>query len=407
VAQIVVAKTESEALRRFDWTGIAQNGTLLKGEIRAANDMRARVALRQRGITPIKLARPWRRQPGLSRKTIGLILRQLATLIHAGVPLLAAMELLAKSQDHAAASQILLQIRTDLQMGSSLAQAMQQHPEAFDTLTCTLVAAGEQSGLLDVMLDRIANYHEKMQAIKGKIRSALAYPIAILGIAFIVSLLLLWLVVPAFEQSFSSFGAALPWPTQLMIDGSNALRKYGLLAFGLLSIVGYTLYRQWQTNPAWQTRTDQWLLRLPILGGLFQKAALARWSQTLASLISAGIPLLDALGPAGDTAGNHCFIGASRKIRLQLQQGASLSAAMRQQSIFSALPIQMVSIGEESGSLDDMLRKVADIYEREVNELVSMLSSLLEPLMMVVLGLIIGSMVVAMYLPIFQLGNVL
>jgi type IV pilus assembly protein PilC len=403
----MVPKTESEALRRFDWTGIAQNGALLKGEIRAANDMRARVALRQRGITPIKLVRPWRQQSRLSPKSISLILRQLATLIQAGVPLLAAMELLAKSQDQAAASQMLLQIRTDLQMGTSLAQAMQQHPEAFDTLTCTLVAAGEQSGLLDVMLERIANYHEKMQAIKGKIRSALAYPIAILGIAFTVSLLLLWLVVPAFEKSFSSFGAALPWPTQLMIDGSNALREYGLLFLSLVGITGFVLYRQWQTNAAWQTQTDAWLLDLPILGGLFQKAALSRWSQTLASLLSAGIPLLDALEPAGATAGNRCFVGASRKIRLQLQQGASLSTAMRQQPVFSALPIQMVAIGEESGALDDMLRKVADIYEREVNDLVSMLSSLLEPLMMVVLGLIIGGMVIAMYLPIFQLGSVL
>jgi type IV pilus assembly protein PilC len=403
----MVPKTESEALRRFDWTGIAQNGALLKGEIRAANDMRARVALRQRGITPIKLVRPWRQQPRLSPKSISLILRQLATLIQAGVPLLAAMELLAKSQDQAAASQMLLQIRTDLQMGTSLAQAMQQHPEAFDTLTCTLVAAGEQSGLLDVMLERIANYHEKMQAIKGKIRSALAYPIAILGIAFTVSLLLLWLVVPAFEKSFSSFGAALPWPTQLMIDGSNALREYGLLFLSLVGIAGFALYRQWQANAAWQTQTDAWLLDLPILGDLFQKAALSRWSQTLASLLSAGIPLLDALEPAGATAGNRCFVGASRKIRLQLQQGASLSTAMRQQPVFSALPIQMVAIGEESGALDDMLRKVADIYEREVNDLVSMLSSLLEPLMMVVLGLIIGGMVIAMYLPIFQLGSVL
>lgn len=403
----MVTRTAPDGLKRFDWTGIAQNGAMLKGEIRAANDMRARVALRQRGITPIKLVRPWRRPPGLSRKTIGLILRQLATLIHAGVPLLNAMALLAKSQDHATATQVLLQIRTDLQMGSTLAQAMQQHPEAFDALTCTLVAAGEQSGLLDVMLERIANYHEKMQAIKGKIRSALAYPIAILGIAFTVSLLLLWLVVPAFEQSFSSFGAALPWPTQLMIDVSKTLRDYGLLLSGLVGIAGLALYRQWQTNQAWQTQTDVWLLGLPILGNLFQKSALARWSQTLASLISAGIPLLDALGPAGETTGNRCFISASRKIRLQLQQGSSLSAAMRQQPVFSALPIQMVAIGEESGSLDDMLRKVADIYEREVNDLVSMLSSLLEPLMMVVLGLVIGGMVIAMYLPIFQLGNVL
>ena len=403
----MVTKTASDGLKRFDWTGIAQNGAMLKGEIRAANDMRARVALRQRGITPIKLVRPWRRPPGLSRKTISLILRQLATLINAGVPLLNAMALLAKSQDQSTASQILLQIRTDLQMGASLAQAMQQHPEAFDALTCTLVAAGEQSGLLEVMLERIASYHEKMQAIKGKIRSALAYPIAILGIAFTVSLLLLWLVVPAFEQSFSSFGAALPWPTQLMIDGSNMLREYGLLLSVFVGIAGFALYRQWQTHPGWQTQTDVWLLRLPILGSLFQKAALARWSQTLASLISAGIPLLDALGPAGDTAGNRCFISASRKIRQQLQQGASLSAAMRQQPVFNALPIQMVAIGEESGALDDMLRKVADIYEREVNDLVSMLSSLLEPLMMVVLGLVIGGMVIAMYLPIFQLGNVL
>lgn len=402
-----VAKIDSGATRRFDWTGIAQNGTPLKGEIHATSDMRARVALRQRGITPIKLERPWRWQARLSSKTISLMLRQMATLIHAGVPLLSAMELLAKSQEQPLASQILLQMRTDLQMGSSLAQAMQQHPAAFDSLTCTLVAAGEQSGLLDLMLERIASYHEKIQAIQGKVRSALAYPVAILGIAVAVSLLLLWLVVPAFEQSFTSFGAALPWPTQLMIDGSNGLRKYGLLLIALTGGAGFMLYRGWRSNVAWQTQTDAWLLRLPILGDLFQKAALARWSQTLSSLISAGIPLLEALGPAGDTAGNRCFVTATRKMRQQLQQGASLSAAMRQHAVFGALPIQMVAIGEESGAMDDMLRKVAEIYEREVNDRVSMLSSLLEPLMMVVLGLIIGGMVIAMYLPIFQLGNVL
>jgi type IV pilus assembly protein PilC len=402
-----VSKTESGALRRFGWTGIAQNGTLLTGEISAASDMRARVALRQRGITPIKVVRPWRWQPRLSSKTISLILRQLATLIHAGVPLLSAMELLAKSQEQALASQILLQMRTDLQMGSSLAQSMQQHPEVFDPLTCTLVAAGEQSGLLDLMLERIAAYHEKMQAIQSKIRSALAYPIAILGIAVAVSILLLWLVVPAFEQSFSSFGAALPWPTQLMIAGSNGLRDYGLLMFGSIGACGFLLYRQWQQNADWQATTDRLVFRLPILGDLFQKAALARWSQTLSSLISAGIPLLDALGPAGDTARNRNFVTATRKICQQLQQGASLSAAMRQQPVFTALPVQMVAIGEESGALDDMLRKIAEIYDREVNDRVSMLNSLLEPLMMVVLGLIIGGMVIAMYLPIFQLGNVL
>lgn len=402
-----MAKADTGTLRRFDWTGIAQNGTLLKGEIQATSDIRARIALRQRGITPIKLERPWRWQPCLSSKTISLILRQLATLIHAGVPLLSAMTLLAKSQEQPQAVRVLLQIRTDLQMGSSLAQSMQQHPAVFDALTCTLVAAGEQSGLLDLMLERIASYQEKMQAIQGKVRSALAYPIAIMGIAIAVSVLLLWLVVPAFAQSFASFGAALPWPTQLMIDGSNALRQYGVLLFAVAGIFCFLIYRHWQHNQSWRTKTDAWLLRLPILGDLFRKAALARWSQTLSSLISAGIPLLDALGPAADTTGNRCFTLATRKICQQLQQGSSLSAALQQHPVFGALPVQMVAIGEESGALDDMLRKIADIYEREVNDRVSLLSSLLEPLMMVVLGLIIGGMVIAMYLPIFQLGNVL
>lgn len=365
------------------------------------------MALRQRGITPLKLNRPWRWQPKLSGKTIGLILRQLATLIHAGIPLLSAMALLAKSQEQTQASQMLLQMRTDLQMGTSLAQSMQQHPDVFDTLTCTLVAAGEHAGLLDVMLERTANYHEKMQALQGKIRSALAYPIAILCIALAVTTLMLLFVVPAFQQSFASFGAALPLPTRILIDGSDWLRNNGVWLLGLTSACAVFLHHQWQRHPDWQNLTDRWLLRLPILGTLLQKAALARWSQTISSLISAGIPLLDALAPAGDTAGNREFVIATRKMQRQLQQGASFSNAMKQQTVFSALAVQMVAIGEESGALDNMLKKVADIYEREVNDTVSGLSSLLEPVMMVVLGLIIGGMVIAMYLPIFQLGNVL
>lgn len=402
-----MSRIESGSLRRFDWTGVAQNGALLKGEIRATSDVRARVALRQRGITPLKLDRPWRWQSKLSGKTTGLILRQLATLIQAGVPLLSAMELLAKSQEQAQASQMLLQMRTDLQMGTSLAQSMQQHSDVFDTLTCTLVAAGEQAGLLDAMLERIANYHEKMQTLQGKIRSALAYPIAILAIALAVTILMLLFVVPAFEQSFASFGAALPWPTQILVGGSTWLRDNSLILFGLIGVSIFFVHRQWQRNPNWQHTADRWLLRLPILGTLLQKAALARWSQTISSLISAGIPLLEALAPAGETAHNREFVTATRKMQRQLQQGASFSVAMKQQPVFSALAVQMVAIGEESGALDQMLKKVADIYERDVNDLVSMLTSLLEPVMMVVLGLIIGGMVIAMYLPIFQLGNVL
>jgi len=393
--------------KRFRWSGITANGTPLQGEILATNDVHARIELRRRGVTPIRLERPWRLPERVPDKVVTLVLRQMATLIHAGIPILSALDTLAKTQSLAAVSRVLLEMRTELQMGRSLAESMQQHPRLFDALTCTLVAAGEQAGLLDLMLDRIATYREKMLAIRGKVRGALAYPIAILSIAAVVTVLMLTLVVPAFESTFASFGTALPWPTRLLIDTARALQTYGLAAAALMGGSLWLGYRHWQQSAVWQRATDRWLLRLPIIGRLLSQAALARWSQTLASLISAGIPLLNALQPAGESTGNRSFIGPTRQIQRQLQQGVSLSASLQGQPIFSALTIQMIAVGEESGSLDTMLRKTAEIYEREVSDTVAALSSILEPLMMAVLGLIIGGMVVAMYLPIFQLGNVL
>lgn len=398
---------ESNQTRRYLWTGVARNGTPLNGEIMAASDVRARVELRRRGITPVRVERPWRLPRRAPDKTITLVLRQMATLIHAGIPLLAALDTLAKTQELASISRALLEMRSELQMGRSLAQSMQQHPSLFDRMTCTLVAAGEQAGLLDLMLERIASYREKMLAIRGKVRSALAYPAAILGIAAIVTVLMLTLVIPAFESTFSSFGAALPWPTRMLIDIARVFQAYGLWLIALSTFGLAAAYRAWRQRPLWQARTDVWLLHLPGIGKLLRQAALARWSQTLSSLISAGIPLLDALSPAGDSAGNRCFIAPTRQIQRLLQQGTSLSASLSSQPVFSALTIQMVAVGEASGALDEMLTKIADIYEREVNDTVSTLSNLLEPLMMLFLGLIIGSMVIAMYLPIFQLGNVL
>ncbi len=398
---------ESNQTRRYLWTGVARNGTPLNGEIMAASDVRARVELRRRGITPVRVERPWRLPRRAPDKTITLVLRQMATLIHAGIPLLAALDTLAKTQELASISRALLEMRSELQMGRSLAQSMQQHPSLFDRMTCTLVAAGEQAGLLDLMLERIASYREKMLAIRGKVRSALAYPAAILGIAAIVTVLMLTLVIPAFESTFSSFGAALPWPTRMLIDIARVFQAYGLWLIALATFGLAAAYRAWRQRPLWQARTDDWLLHLPGIGKLLRQAALARWSQTLSSLISAGIPLLDALSPAGDSAGNRCFIAPTRQIQRLLQQGTSLSASLSSQPVFSALTIQMVAVGEASGALDEMLTKIADIYEREVNDTVSTLSNLLEPLMMLFLGLIIGSMVIAMYLPIFQLGNVL
>ena len=392
---------------RFQWSGIGSTGAGLSGEVFASSEVNARIELRRQGITPTQVNRRRRRAPRLTAKTVAFLLRQLATLIRAGVPILSALDIIARSQEQPEATRLLLQIRTDLQTGSALASALARHPDSFDELTCTLIAAGEQSGLLDVMLTRIADYQEKMLAIRGKLRSALTYPAAILSIALIVTVLMLIYVVPAFENSFSSFGAALPLPTRLIIDGSAAIRDYGLIAAALLAACGGALVHLWRQNPRWQETTDRWQLRLPILGALLRRAALARWSRTLAGLYAAGIPLLDALVPAGNATNNGVFKQASQILHQQIRQGDSLSRALTRQTAFPPLLVQMVAIGEESGALDDMLNKVADIYEREVDDAVAQLGTLMEPLLMVILGGLIGGLVIAMYLPIFQLGAVL
>lgn len=400
-------KDGTQKALRFQWAGIGANGVSLSGELLAASEVRARIELRRQGITPTRVDRSRRRATRLPAKTIAFLLRQLATLIRAGVPILAAFDIIARSQEKAETTRLLLQIRADLQTGAALTTALGRHPDNFDALTCTLVAAGEQSGLLDVMLTRIADYQEKMLSIRGKLRGALTYPIAILLVALVVTVLMLVLVVPAFENSFSSFGAALPLPTRIIIDGSAALRDYGIIVLILLAASGFGLMHQWRRNPRWQAATDRWQLTLPILGPLLRRAALARWSRTLASLYAAGIPLLDTLIPAGDATDNQLFQQASQTLRQKINQGNSLSVALPRQNEFSPLLIQMVAIGEESGTLDDMLSKVADIYDREVDESVALLGTLMEPLLMLVLGGLIGGLVIAMYLPIFELGSVL
>ena len=400
-------KDGTQKALRFQWAGIGANGVSLSGELLAASEVRARIELRRQGITPTRVDRSRRRATRLPAKTIAFLLRQLATLIRAGVPILAAFDIIARSQEKAEATRLLLQIRADLQTGAALTTALGRHPDNFDALTCTLVAAGEQSGLLDVMLTRISDYQEKMLSIRGKLRGALTYPIAILLVALVVTVLMLVLVVPAFENSFSSFGAALPLPTRIIIDGSAALRDYGIIVLILLAASGFGLMHQWRRNPRWQAATDRWQLTLPILGPLLRRAALARWSRTLASLYAAGIPLLDTLIPAGDATDNQLFQQASQTLRQKINQGNSLSVALSRQNEFSPLLIQMVAIGEESGTLDDMLSKVADIYDREVDESVALLGTLMEPLLMLVLGGLIGGLVIAMYLPIFELGSVL
>lgn len=392
---------------RFRWVGISGDGSTCRGEVQATSEARARISLRQQGITPTRVGRSWRRASRVPAKTVCFILRQLATLIRAGVPIIAALEIIARSQESPAATHQILQVRSDLQMGTPLSTALARHPGTFNTLTCTLVAAGEQSGQLDDMLARIADYEEKMLGIRGKLRGALAYPLAILSTALIVTVLLLIYVVPAFESSFSSFGASLPLPTRMIIDGSGALRSFGLPLL-LVVTLGITLvHRLWQQRPAWQLETDRLLLRLPVFGSLLQRVALARWSRTMASLYGAGITMLDALEPAGQSTDNRLYQSASQSVKQSISRGDSLSSSLMRHPLFSPLLIQMVHIGEESGTLDAMMNKVADIYEREVDDTVTMLGSLMEPLLMVVLGGLIGGLVIAMYLPIFQLGSVL
>ena len=397
----------SPKMLRFRWAGISSNGTSLNGELMANSEVRARIELRRQGITPTRVGRTRRRRPRIPPKTVCFLLRQLATLIRAGVPILAAMDIIARSQENPSATHLLLQVRSDVQTGAALSVALARHPENFNALTCTLIAAGEQSGRLDEMLGRIADYEEKMLAIRGKLRGALTYPLAILSTALMITVLLLVYVVPTFEESFRSFGANLPLPTRLIIDGSGLLRDFGLPVLLVLGGLGYGLMRIWQQTPSWQMTTYRWQLRLPVAGSLLRRAALARWSRTLASLYGAGIPLLEALEPAGDSTGNRLYRDASCLLRERIRQGDSLTVSLARQAVFSPLLVQMVSIGEESGTLDAMLNKVADIYDREVDESVALLGTLMEPLLMLILGGLIGGLVIAMYLPIFQLGSVL
>lgn len=393
--------------QRFRWAGIGADGASLNGELLAPSEVRARIELRRQGITPTRVGRTRRPQPRIPAKTICFLLRQLATLIRAGVPILAALDIIARSQENPTATHLLLQVRADVQTGAALSAAFARHPENFNALTCTLVAAGEQSGRLDDMLARIANYEEKMLAIRGKLRGALTYPLAILTTALLITALLLVFVVPTFEASFRSFGATLPLPTRMIIDGSTFLRNFGIPLLLTVGGIGFWLRRLWQQTPTWQMATDRWQLQLPVAGSLLRRAALARWSRTLASLYGAGIPLLDALDPAGNATGNRLYQTASAVLRDRIRQGDSLTTSLARQTVFSPLLVQMVSIGEESGTLDAMLNKVADIYDREVDDSVAMLGTLMEPALMLILGGLIGGLVIAMYLPIFQLGSIL
>jgi len=391
----------------YIWEGKDKTGKVIRGEIRATGDAMVQAMLRRQGIQVIKVRKQKMARGGrISEKDIALFTRQLATMMKSGVPLLQAFDIAMKGSANAALSRMLNDIRTDVETGSNLSQAFAKHPEHFDRLFCNLVAAGEQAGILDGLLDRIATYKEKILAIKSKIKSALFYPTAVVVVAGLVISVMMLFVIPEFKSVFSSFGADLPAPTMMVIAMSDFFVQSWYLVFGAL--IGAIVFIAWsyKRSTAMQIALDRMLLRFPVIGPIIRKATVARWTRTLSTMFAAGVPLVEALDSVGGAAGNHVYLVATRQIQSDVSTGTSLTLAMQTSDVFPTMVVQMVSIGEESGQLDAMLSKVADFFEQEVDDAVAGLSQLLEPLIMVFLGTVIGGLVVAMYLPIFKLGAV-
>lgn len=391
----------------FTWEGKDKSGRVVQGEMRANGAERVNMLLRRQGLTAISVKKKSAlRQRRIKEKDICFFTRQLATMLKSGVPLLQAFDIVARGHGNPAVSRLLWDVRAQVETGSSLSQSLRRYPAYFDALFCNLVAAGEQAGILDDVLARLATYKEKTLAIKGKIRAAMFYPAAVLAVAFIVTAAIMIWVVPAFKNVFESFGAELPLPTQFVIWLSDRFVTYWYVIFGGLSLASFLALRAWKRSPALQASTDRWMLRLPLFGEIVRKAVIARWTRTLCTMFSAGVPLVESLDSVGGASGNAVYVDATRRITAAVKSGTSLTVAMQNTHIFPSMVTQMVAIGEESGALDQMLRKVAEFYEEEVDTAVASLSSLMEPIIMVILGGLIGGLVVAMYLPIFKLGSV-
>lgn len=391
----------------FLWTGKNKTGKVVRGEQRATSEAVVNATLRRQGIQVTKVSKQRLGSGGkVEEKDVALFTRQLATMMKAGVPLLQTFDIVGRGHDNPAVSKLLLDIKSDVETGSSLSQAFRKYPLHFDNLYCNLIAAGEQAGILESLLDRLATYKEKMLAIKSKIKSALFYPIAIIIVAFIITAVIMIFVIPAFKQVFTSFGADLPAPTLIVMAISDFFVSYWWAIFGSIGGGLYAFFYTWKRSEKMQFALDRLFLRLPIFGVIIRKAVIARWTRTLSTMFAAGVPLVESLDSVAGAAGNNVYKLGTRQIQTEVSTGTSLTVAMQNSQLFPNMVNQMVAIGEESGALDSMLGKVADFFEAEVDDAVDALSSLMEPIIMVILGVLIGGMVVAMYLPIFKLGAV-
>ncbi len=393
----------------FLWEGTDRAGKKVKGEMLAPGEAFVRQALRRQGISVTKVNRQSLLSRGrtITEKDIALFTRQLATMLKSGVPLLQAFDISARSHANPSLQRLLGEIKADVETGSSMSVAFRKHPQYFDGLYCNLVHAGEQAGILDTVLDRIASYKEKMLAIKGKIKSALFYPVIVLVVAFVITAGIMLFVIPAFKDLYGQSGQNLPALTALVMTISDAFVEYWYIIFGIIGISVFAFTRAMKTSPKFRATMDVLILKFPVFGPLVEKATVARWARTFSSMFSAGVPMVEALDSVAGASGNHVFQEATLKIKNEVAAGSSLAVCLQNAAVFPNMLIQMVAIGEESGSLDSMLTKVADYYEREVDDAVAGISSLMEPFIMVILGVLIGGIVIAMYLPIFKMGSVM
>ena len=380
---------------------------LVRGEVVAKDEEEARKKLQRRGIRPLRISKvKTARKRRITQEDITVFTRQLATMMKAGLPLMQAFEIVARGHSNPSMTEMLMQVRSDVEQGSALGKSFSKYPKYFDRFYCNLVSAGESGGVLESLLDKLAVYKEKTQAIKKKVKTALTYPIAIIVVAIALIFIMMMFVLPAFKEVYANMGAELPSLTQLVMNLSDLFVDYGWIMIILLIVSAFGLYKLHEKSPTLQKRIDALILRLPVFGTIVRKATIARWARTTSTLFAAGVPLVEVLDSVAGASGNILYEEATQDIRAKVTQGLSLTSSMQSTDMFPNMVIQMAAIGEESGSLDDMLNKAAEFYEDEVDNSVSRLSALMEPIIMVVLGSLIGILLIAMYLPLFNLGNV-
>jgi len=401
-----------KALEVFTWQGLNRKGKKVNGELSASSLLELKAQLRKQGITPGRIKKKPKPlfglggSPSIQPADIAVITRQIATMLGAGVPLVQTIEMIGKGHNNSNMQKLLADIGNKLQSGIPLSDCLREHPKYFDDLYCDLVASGEQSGSLETIYDRVATYKEKAEALKSKIKKAMTYPIAVLVIAAVVTSVLLIFVVPVFQEIFASFGAELPAFTLFVVGISNFMQSYWYIGLAAIFIASYLFKKAHLNSQQFRDKVDKNILKIPVIGDLLEKAAVARYARTLSTTFAAGVPLIDALESAAGASGNAVFRDAILEIRSEVSSGMQMNLAMRNCNIFPDMVIQMVAIGEESGAVDDMLAKVATVYEQQVDDAVDSLTSLLEPMIMAVLGVVIGGLIIAMYLPIFQIGMV-